>query len=54
MAAGTQLLGELLVGMGLDGERLCYREDLEEEGELVAVVGGDGLGEKRLVVLTEF
>ena len=38
---GVQLLGELLVGVGLDGEGLVDGEHLEEKGQLGAIFGLD-------------
>lgn len=49
----VQLLCELLVGVGLDAQRLANRENLEQEGELVLIALGNVGREKRLVFLDE-
>lgn len=46
----VEFFRELLVGVGLDAEGLLDREDFEEEGELVAIVGCDVRGEEGLVL----
>jgi hypothetical protein len=47
----VQLCGELLVGVGLDGQSLVDRQDLEQEGQLLLVLFRDLSGHQGLVVL---
>ena len=48
---GVELPGKLLVGMGLDAERLVDGEDLEQEWELATVTFCDLGGHESLVNL---
>lgn len=48
-----KLLGEFLVGMGLDGQGFGDGEDLEEERQLLSIAGNRGLREKGLIVVDE-
>lgn len=51
--AFVELLGQLLVGVGLDGQGFGDGEDLEEEGQTLPVAGNGGLGEESFVVVDE-
>lgn len=49
----VELLGELLVWVGLDGECFVDGEHLEEEGEFVVVFGRDVAAHEGLVICHE-
>lgn len=50
---GMQLLGQLFIGMGLNGQGFCDGENLEEERQLLAITGDRGRSEEEVVVFNE-
>jgi hypothetical protein len=48
-----ELLGQLLVGVGLDAQGLAYREHLEEKGKSSSIALSDVRGHQSLVILDE-